>query len=1615
MESSMLTVESSAFKYHDKALLTQASSAALTSFSLQHRSNDKEDRDENEDTMPDELKVYTSKPSKNAFYRSYREVGQRRHLWIDFNEPTRADPCVVVQEYMKSVIEKDRIPMPALLKQTRLRALDISNQGLGDDFVVALGEVLIRLPYIVFISIRNSRCTDVGVNSIVKRAEVLMKLESLDVSENEIGACSAISLRNYLNSHKCTLRRLVMSKADVDDGECNEFMSALQINKSVTELNLSQNLIGASENLNIVKPDLVTGGEAIAQMLCTNETLRVLDVSWNSIRGDSAIEFAQSLRCNQTLRTLKLAYNTFGDKGSQYIGMSLLTNRSIERLDLSYNSVSPAAAMVIANALVDNDVMRLLNLDGNKVGVRGAASLMGALRSGNDILINRSISLDNCDTTFDNESLFNPLAPQGNYTLQLKNPYDNMVAEALLHLATKRDGCSFASLKYTASSPKARPKQIKLTRATATPTERSTPSVNWQKILRQISAHKKCQKGCALSPWDCEMDDATCGECSVSIAGPDFIADDCGVPTLREPNPPPPPKRPEYVYKVQGPKGAGYYGKGQQVHFCRQHKYILCKSCNAPAIKCDSIKEIFASFGLTTSEVSNQAVAEWINTKLLLIGHSIKGDHITEFCFRATFCLVDKDHGGSLDRNEILESMSFMGLQPSEKEVDRLIAQYDVDGGGTMEEEEFVTYMMSKYVGRELHTEKLPLCDKGVEWYVPKEGVLQVQFTAEPMLPSDEEVGSDAGVQALLENLQRMPSDAERKRVFEMAVTGADVYFTPQQAQDLMDAVFRFMGKAKTLEHLLPLLPTVISRVQIVQTNLSIEEQWQLRVSLGATWKILLGNPSGHYTLDMGKVKDRLTATLIAKVANHERQISRDKSGGRGDTSQHGNWCNFRNETFNGVKVVLDPSWFTNIPNIGKLRFDYVSTDRPTRNINAISSARFEKVRKLVKIEGAAINHNEYIAKMENMDKQTKSIAPGDISKVGDFDTRNRSLCQENERGRLEEDKASFKNADELVRGDDDSEDPEEFLRRRRHLIGDIISLGEIDNFWTEMKETGKRHKEAKELSDLQEEEIKKQAEKDRKKGGAGSKKNSRAAPITTTSGLDGSTLGAESLFSSYLRRELDIDELRFLGVPGLVELEKGQEEVKFLELEFEGDNPIPVSLKKLELPMMEPKSPTGVKRDPLKDNREIVLEAVKRNGYWGLLYASDALKDDQEIVLEAVKKYGSALQCASPALKDNREIVLAAVNQNRNALQYASTALKDDREVVLAAIKQTEYASHDGGTEEKNIFSEIAEIGAASSAVTGVSLRTIGSEITGMTDKDSTTQDDTRPNKFIIAVPEGLKQDERFNALVPGRGVCGPLYGALYAGHDILLTQDGDWMQQCTYQTMIAKPKIILDVKSEDVLDHPEENLEPTKSFACWYALLLKVEVSLCLKYVTVDQALDLFHMFPEDQEIRTLFLVTIFGRILDLNNFYRLVDLIEPAGKLEVYYRLGHLNVLCPLVVERWYELDLGNHDEREMCRVLAKLAVKEEGLNWQGEHFKRKKLDLWLEGWELPKYWDVDDDGGQAGTKGKQSAKQTKSELPSEGVVNLQYYVEPKHREVEFRNETLKSRFLCGQKNA
>ena len=74
---------------------------------------------------------------------------------------------------------------------------------------------------------------------------------------------------------------------------------------------------------------------------------------------------------------------------------------------------------------------------------------------------------------------------------------------------------------------------------------------------------------------------------------------------------------------------------------------------------------------------------------------------------------------------------------------------------------------------------------------------------------------------------------------------------------------------------------------------------------------------------------------------------------------------------------------------------------------------------------------------------------------------------------------------------------------------------------------------------------------------------------------------------------------------------------------------------------------------DNFRDDKDVVLEAVKANGY-ALQHASDSLKDDKEIVLQAVKQDGRSLRCASESIK--------SLCKNKDPIETLERAIKEDK-----------------------------------------------------------------------------------------------------------------------------------------------------------------------------------------------------------------------------------------------------------------------------------------------------------------------------------------------------------------
>ena len=755
------------------------------------------------------------------------------------------------------------------------REISLEGLGLGDIVGRGLAEILPALPCINSLNVRNNRLTDASLVTLCEAVVHVQSLQKLDISENDVDD-AAETIRDYLASPNCCLKSLAMRQADVDDMECATFMKALCRNKSLTELDLSHNLIGTEEARNVVNPDFETGGEAIAEMMERNRTLTKLNISWNYIRKDSASQIGDALEHNDTLKWLDMSYNSFGEDPGQHLGASLGYNTGLTFLDLGFNDIQPRAAMVIANAFKTNMHITKLILDGNRLGKAGGEALMAAVTrcQTNDRFV--SLSVKNCDLEYQDPVMraFDPIEPtMKNTTLDCTKPYDIMVAAELIRLANTRFGCDFKRILYRGVGEK-KAVPVNLVRAPSKVVETS-----WKQKAMNITKILKISSSPFEDRWMHNKIRELMESTGITVAENmlDHIVD----------------------------------------HM--RHKWEV-GSWNA------------------TLDANNQE-------------QEITEEVLMDEMFHGIYTMVDADQSGNIDASEVQQCLALLGLDHRKENADRIISAYDVDKSGHIESDEFVSWLMGEYLTQPAVLQGCLLnASNGQKFEVPKSGFLTVDFIAEPMPPSADLVGTDVGIDGLIRNITNAETDAARKLMLDKALEHSDVYMTFKQAKEIYDQCKKGMDSFDLIMKIMPMIREHQQRAQLIDSVLTLDQKLRLRVQLGASFGPLLGNATGHYSLDLAVSADRLSARRVAEFGNSERRESKTRSG-RGDTSQKGNWENFRNEQHGETFVELNGKWLADIPRRGNLSFDYISTTMQPKGTKALSGNRFCQLKTLLRLD----------------------------------------------------------------------------------------------------------------------------------------------------------------------------------------------------------------------------------------------------------------------------------------------------------------------------------------------------------------------------------------------------------------------------------------------------------------------------------------------------------------------------------------------------------------------------------------------------------------------------------------------------------------------------------------
>lgn len=106
-----------------------------------------------------------------------------------------------------------------------------------------LADSLKGLPFLQSINVADNNLTDDGLGPILEAIVQVKGLLEVNMSNNEIGPQAAAAMGDYLESPTCTLEKLVLQKADVDDFEGDRFIQALKKNTTVKEIDLTRYVI----------------------------------------------------------------------------------------------------------------------------------------------------------------------------------------------------------------------------------------------------------------------------------------------------------------------------------------------------------------------------------------------------------------------------------------------------------------------------------------------------------------------------------------------------------------------------------------------------------------------------------------------------------------------------------------------------------------------------------------------------------------------------------------------------------------------------------------------------------------------------------------------------------------------------------------------------------------------------------------------------------------------------------------------------------------------------------------------------------------------------------------------------------------------------------------------------------------------------------------------------------------------------------------------------------------------------------------------------------------------------------------------------------------------------
>jgi Ran GTPase-activating protein (RanGAP) involved in mRNA processing and transport len=216
------------------------------------------------------------------------------------------------------------------------------------------------------------------------------------------------------------------------------------------------------------------------------------------------------------------------------------------------------------------------------------------------------------------------------------------------------------------------------------------------------------------------------------------------------------------------------------------------------------------------------------------------------------------------------------------------------------------------------------------DFQLPDTGILTLVYHSSTRVKRFSDVMDIEMLYRLIDMMSGMQSE---KAMNLLRLAGMEFWFTAEYVGILLQVLPDGQARVEAMSFLLMRIVDHCNITAECFDLLTDSEMKHLEQRVGQLLYFTPTNPTGHYKLELGNRFERIMIQRILEIATEEEIWRRDAEGGsrRVDTSQHGDFENFRNETQDKRAADFDTDDFARGEGCGAryglLEFDYVSTN----------------------------------------------------------------------------------------------------------------------------------------------------------------------------------------------------------------------------------------------------------------------------------------------------------------------------------------------------------------------------------------------------------------------------------------------------------------------------------------------------------------------------------------------------------------------------------------------------------------------------------------------------------------------------------------------------------------